>query len=175
MPKHTHGLGKLPPKKDRRTLQFNKYVLPKLVAPPIAVDHASVVDFWPMMLNDTYGNCTIAAAGHMIQDWTAYANTMRYPTDTQILEAYWKVSGGVGVDHGAYLLDVLNLWRNQGIGGDKIAAYVQLRTGNKDDLKNGVYLFGNVDIGISLPDYVVDGVDLLEAPWEVPSQGPISP
>jgi len=132
------------------------------------------VHSWPMMLNDTYGDCTIAGAGHMIQDWTAYAGTMRYPTDAQILSAYWKVSGGVGVDDGANMLDVLNLWRQTGIGGDTISAYVQLDVTDKVEPKNAVYLFGNLYIGISLPDYVVNVPDLLAAPWELPS-GQIPP
>ena len=38
-----------------------------------------------MYYNDQYGDCTCAAAGHMIQNWTASAATEISPPDQSVL------------------------------------------------------------------------------------------
>ncbi len=65
-------LGKLPVRTDVRTLRIGRYVdTAKLPEPPVALDLADRVGDWPMYANDRIGDCTIAAAGHMIEAWTA--------------------------------------------------------------------------------------------------------
>ena len=67
-----------------------------------------------MMENDQIGDCTCAAAGHLIMEWTANAGKkMVMPTDKQIVAAYSAVTGynpetGAN-DNGAVEIDVLNL------------------------------------------------------------------
>jgi hypothetical protein len=167
-------LGKKPPKFDHRTLLFGKYTLAGLPPPPPVVDYSRKVTSWPMMKNDTYGDCTCAAAGHMIEEWTA--NTASKPlivSDQQILAAYNHFAHG-NPDAGANMLDVLNYWRHTGIGQDKITAYVQLEPQNDVQVRDSVYLFGSCYIGVALPDFAVPpGVDPLTVPWVVPPQGPV--
>lgn len=81
-------LGKHPPKFYKRTLLFGKYLTAQLPPPPAAVDYSKPVPIWPMMGNDTYGDCTCAAAGHMIEEWTANTGKGKTLSDPQILAAY---------------------------------------------------------------------------------------
>ena len=47
-----------------------------------------------MMDNDQIGDCTCAAAGHLIMEWTANAQSkMVTPTDKQIVAAYSAITG----------------------------------------------------------------------------------
>lgn len=160
-------LGKLPPRIDSRTLRLAKYLgqqgtdrraLPP--APP-AVDWTAKISSWPMMANDTLGDCTCAAAGHMIECWTANLGDAFTPTSAQIIAAYSATSGYVSgdpaTDNGAVELDVLNHWRQQGIAGHKIDAYAALDVAaasnrqNHECVKQAIAVFGGAYIGLALP------------------------
>ena len=71
------------------------------------------------MGNDKIGDCTCAAAGHLIMEWTSLAQPKMFtPTDPQIVAAYSAITGynpktGAN-DNGAAELDVLNYWRKTG-------------------------------------------------------------
>ena len=154
-------LGKLPKKFDARTLQLARYLqLPKLPMPPLSIDHATLMPMdIGMMGNDVYGDCTIAAAGHMVQSWSTYAQRgTETIADADIIAAYKIISPN---DTGAYLLDALNLWKNTGIGKDKIEAFVEVSTGNLTEAKLAIQYFGSLYIGMSLPDTNTFG------PWDV--------
>lgn len=151
-------LGKLPKKTDRRTLLFSRY-LEKLPTPPASVDHYSKLgNSIGMMGNDQYGDCTCAAAGHCVQSWSAYSGTMKTISDADILAAYKIVSPN---DDGANMLDVLNLWRKTGIGGDNIEGFVETATASLVQAKLAIQYFGSHYIGMSLPDTNTFG------PWDV--------
>jgi hypothetical protein len=169
----TFKLGKHVPKFDSRTLLFGKYLTAQLPPPPPTIDYAKPVPAWPMMGNDKYGDCTCAAAGHMIEEWTANTGTEKTLTDPQILAAYNHFAHG-NADAGANMLDVLKYWRTTGIGGDKITAFAQLEPKNDTQVRDAVNLFGNCYIGVALPNFaVVPGSDFLQTPWVVPPQGPV--
>jgi len=72
-----------------------------------------------------------------------------------VLDLYERVSGydpATGAnDNGAVELDVLNQWRQVGIGGHKIGAFVAVSPSDAREVKEAIYLFGGVYIGISLP------------------------
>jgi hypothetical protein len=166
-------LGKLPPRFDPRTLRFARYLERELAPPPTSVDYATPVKNWPMMGNDTTGDCTCAAAGHMVEEWTANTGKARILTDSAILTAYAHFSGG-DPERGASMLDVLNFWRQTGIGGDRILAYAQLEPRNASEAQDAIYLFGNCYLGLALPDFAVaPGTDFLATPWSVPPQGAV--
>jgi hypothetical protein len=166
-------LGKHPPKFDTRTLQFGAYVTKDLPSPPPSVDYSKKVPEWPMMGNDKYGDCTCAAAGHMIEEWTANTGTEETIPDSKILAAY-KHFAGNNADAGANMLDVLNYWRKTGIGQDKILAFAALQPRSVIQAKDSINLFANCYIGVALPDFAVTpGSDFLKTPWVVPPQGPV--
>lgn len=149
-------LGKTPRRFDKRTLRLAKYSV-ALPPPPVSVDFASKVSDWPMMANDSVGDCTCAAAGHMIEQWGVYASVPTILTDAEVLGAYPVIAeyapSNPSSDQGANMLDVLNYWRKTGMGtkADKIAAYAALDISKLDEAKLAVSLFGNTYIGVSLP------------------------
>ncbi|HYL47205.1 MAG TPA: hypothetical protein VEU52_09255 [Candidatus Limnocylindrales bacterium] len=165
-------LGKKPARHDPRTLQFAKYLLPKaLPAPPAHETWAAKVNQWPMMGNDKIGDCTCAAAGHFIEEWTANVGPTVIPPDQSIIAAYSAITGydpATGAnDNGAVELDVLNYWRSTGIDNHKIEAYVALEPKNTEHIKDAVYLFGGVYIGVALPVTAQN-----QTVWSVPPGGP---
>lgn len=164
-------LGKLPARHDSRTLHLARYLLPALPAPPLAQDFTQKVKVWPMMGNDLLGDCTIAAAGHAIEQWTTYSRPVPFvPSDGEIVQAYERIGGYVpadpSTDNGCAILDVLNAWRGAGIAGRKIVAYASLEPRNHAQVKSAVHLFGNAYIGLQLP-VSAQG----ETVWVVPIRG----
>src|SRR5215467_97058 len=169
----TFKLGKHRPQIDKRTLQFGAYLTKALAPPPATVDYTKPVSAWPMMGNDTYGDCTCAAAGHMIEEWTANTGTEKILADAAILHAYNHFAHG-NPDAGADMLSVLKYWRKTGIGGDKIAAFAQLEPQNDVQAKDSVSIFGTLYIGLALPNFAVPpDTDFLTIPWLVPPGGTV--
>ncbi len=148
-------LGRLPVRTDVRTLQLARYVdRTKLPAPPASYDETQHVAQWPMYANDRLGDCTCAAAGHMIEAWTGASRGH----DTEIsersvvsaFEAVKVVDPQTG-EEGAVELDVLNYWRKHGIGRHKIGAFAKVSTWDHTLVKTGAFTFGGLYIGLSLP------------------------
>ncbi|MGO9178728.1 MAG: hypothetical protein ACLQBX_03890 [Candidatus Limnocylindrales bacterium] len=168
-----YKLGKLPAVLDRRTLRFGAYLKPELPPPPASVDYGSRVPNWPMYDNDRYGDCTCAAAGHMIQNWTANSGTEVTPPDSAVVQFYEHFVGSPPPpDAGCDMLSVLKYWRNAGLGGDKVMAFTALEPTNQVQAQDALYMFGSVYIGVALPDFATQG-DMLAVPWVVPPQGPV--
>lgn len=169
--------GKHPPKHDPRTLQLKTYLRAELPAPP-AVEKswmAKIPDkHWGMMGNDNYGDCTCAAAAHMIMEWTA--STQHNPIvvpDASILQFYENFSGG-DPDAGANLLDVLKYWRKTGLDQHQILAFVAISLKNPSLIKTAVNIFANCYIGIALPHFAAyppANMDITEIPWILPPGG----
>src|SRR5579863_10642044 len=88
-------LGKQDARHDPRALLLASYITPALPAPPTTFDLTSKMPAdWGMMDNDQIGDCTCAAAGHLIMEWTANAGKkMVTPTDKQIVAAYSAITG----------------------------------------------------------------------------------
>ena len=162
-----HKLGKLQKRHDPRTLRFAKYLQAWNLPPiPDVCDWGAKVSAWGMMGNDNAGDCTCAAAGHLILEWTANDSKPFMPTDEQIIEAYSAITGynpktGLN-DNGAAELDVLKYWLGKGIAGRKISAFVALQENNAVHLKSACYLFGGAYIGLQLPT-TTQGQDV----WDV--------
>jgi len=130
---------------------------------------------WGMMENDQIGDCTCAAAGHLIMEWTANSGKkMVTPTDKQIVAAYSAITGynpSTGAnDNGAAEIDVLNYWRQSGIAGHKIGAYAALEPSNHNHVMDSVYLFEGCYIGVQLPISAQAQVQNHQ-PWSVPPGG----
>jgi hypothetical protein len=166
-------LGKHPPVFDDRTLQFGKYLKAELPAPPEAKNYGAKVPQWPMYGNDKYGDCTCAAAGHMIQNWTANASTEFSPPESSVIEFYEHFVGDPPPpDAGCNMLQVLKYWRKHGLDSRRVRGFAAVHTGNLQQARNSVYLLGSLYIGVALPNFAVEG-DMLTIPWVVPSGGPV--
>ncbi|HEV8531783.1 MAG TPA: hypothetical protein VGT00_10240 [Methylomirabilota bacterium] len=146
-------LGKHPPRIDYRAFRLADYVTRKLPPPPLKADLTAKVDTWPMMGNDEYNDCAFAAAGHLIMEWTANTGRPVTPGEKSILAAYSAVTGFVkkkgGHGPGAVVLDVLNHWRQRGIAGHRIAAFLSLTLKDREEIREAVARFGGCYLGLN--------------------------
>ena len=147
-------LGKAAPRVDSRTLRLGKYIS-LLPAPPVSIDWTTKMSNLGFMVNDQLGDCTCAAAGHLVQEWTANVGSQIILPDAAILKAYEDVGGyapgNPATDQGAVEIDVLNYWRQTGIGGHKILGYMSINVQNQKEIQTAIDLFGGVYIGLSMP------------------------
>lgn len=157
-------LGKRPPRHDARTLHLSDYLKPAAFPKaPAKVDYTKAITKWPigMLLNDELGDCTIAGALHFRQVVTANTKGAACftPTDAQVLEGYERICGydpsqgkeNNPTDNGGDLLTVLNSWRKDGIGGEKILAFAKVNLRAANDLKAAIDIFGGLYAGVGLP------------------------
>jgi len=125
-----------------------------------------------MMRNDVLGDCTCAAAGHMIMNWTANVVPMFTPPDEQIVGAYAAITGynpaDPNTDRGAFALDVLKYWAKTGVSGHKITCFVEVDPHNLDELKYAIATFGGVYLGARMTDS-----DIGAPTWTADNVGPI--
>jgi hypothetical protein len=153
------GRIKTPDEQLRKCLQLDKYL--DLSALPVAPD---TLDWsnggpsdWGMMLNDNVGDCAVAAPAHMVQVASLVAsNSMVTISDADIKKAYMAISGWNGVigdrsDVGCNMVDVLNYWKNTGIGGHKIQGFVTINPTHIAMARVALWLFGALYVGYSLP------------------------
>jgi hypothetical protein len=167
-------LGRLAPhpETDRPRLKLGQFLTAAAYpAAPDTVDYISQVDSWPMYGNDRLGDCTCAAAGHMIEAWTRYGQgTTIKVTDQDVLTTYEKVGGydprDPDSDQGAVMQDVLDYWRKTGIAGHKILAFAEVDVRSAGELAAAMYLFGHVYLGINCPDSAMNQFDAGK-PWDV--------
>ena len=148
-------LGRLPVATDTRTLRLAQYVdLAALPPAPPEMDISRAVLAWPMYANDRIGDCTTAAAGHMIEAWTAAAaGTAVAITEDAVLTAFDHVKqvDPLTGEEGAVELDVLRYWRKTGIAGHRIGAFAHVSPGDHTLVRTGAWLFGGFYIGLALP------------------------
>lgn len=149
---NVHGdvrLGKAPHREDPRTLKLASYVSPAaLPKVPSKVDYASAVGTWGMYGNDFLSDCTCAAAGNMTRAWTAASGAIRVPPDQDVLDMYWATGQQ---DDGRFELDVLNRWRRDGLGGDRIEAFAFVDPARHDLMRAATWLLGGLYVGLALP------------------------
>ena len=168
-----YKLGKHPPVLDDRTLRFGTYVTSALAPPPASINYGDKVATWPMYDNDRYGDCTCAAAGHMIQNWTANASAEVTPPPPSVLTFYEHFVGTPPPpDAGCDMLSVLRYWRKQGLDTHKVMAFASIQLSNRTEAQNAIFLLGSIYIGVALPNFAVQG-DMLTVPWVVPATGPV--
>ncbi len=115
---------------------------------------------WSQMINNEIPDCTVAAAGHMIQTWTAnsYGREFTIP-DEQVFEAYCRLTGfdpgrfdpATEKPPGSSCLNALNFWRKYGIGESRIHSFAGLRAGNREDIQEAIYAFGSAYVCLQLP------------------------
>jgi hypothetical protein len=166
-------LGKLPYRHDDRTLRLARYLTPQLAPPPPSLDLSGKIATWPIYDNDQIGDCTCAAAGHMVELWSAITGKPLTPSQRQVVTMYERVGGykpgDPSTDNGAVELDVLNWWRHNGLDGYKIEAFALVTPAQNDNVRQALLLFDGVYLGLNLPKTAQPQVGTL---WEVPPGGP---
>jgi len=112
--------------------------------------------------NDQYGDCTCAAAAHMLAVFCSNTESeWLIPVRSQTLAFYARVTNppfdpATGVnDNGADEVTVLNVWAKDGFyggGWGKIAAWATVDAANAEEVRQAIYMFGNVYFGVPMPD-----------------------
>jgi hypothetical protein len=155
VPAYGRRLGKAPKREDPRTLRLAKYLTSAAPPAPSSFKYSAKVSNWPMYRNDELGDCTAAETGHQIQAWSAWAGGEQRITDADVLALYEATGGYIpgrpDTDNGAVVLDVLNYWRRTGVGGHRIGAFVDVTPATTAQIKQALWLFGGLTIGVGLP------------------------
>lgn len=166
-------LGRLAPHPEstRSRLKLDRFLVSGYaLTVPTAVDYLSHVGTWPMFGNDSLGDCTAAAAGHLREAWTNYGHGATVMTsDADVLSFYEACSGYVpghpDTDNGAVMQDCLDYWRKTGLAGDRILAFFQVNHRDLAQVKAALYLFGGVYVGVNIPTSALDQFDAGK-PWD---------
>lgn len=140
-------LGKKPREDDRRTLQLVRYLESGLPPARPAVDWLSAVKQFPMYGNDQYGDCALAAIGHMVQVWSANVENPVTPSEDEILQAYRVLSPN---DDGCVLLDVLKYWRQNPVCGVELEAFAAVNSHDQNEVELASDIFGGLYGGAEL-------------------------
>jgi hypothetical protein len=164
---------------DRRTIMAEQVLLPDEVKVPVRHRIATGLTHVPMYVNDRLGDCTQAKKGHAIMTMErASSQSEIQVTDDDVVRAYMRVGGYVPghpeTDNGAYELDSLNDWRQNGIGVQrdgtphKIDAFVRVDHTNHDEVLLAHYVFGGLMVCAGLPVSAERQIQRGE-PWDVVS------
>src|SRR3984893_279168 len=156
-------LGKLAPKFNRKTLLLERYLLPGAIYPQpkkLFREYKIPDESWGMYGNDQVGDCTCAAKAHRMMLMTAHTGKMFVPDPTDIMKAYVDLTGfnpktGEN-DTGCAMTDVLEYEQVTGIAGRMILCWAQIDHAHIDRVKQAMYVFGAVDIGVSFPNSAMD-------------------
>jgi len=149
-------LGKLPARPDAVKLKFANYKS----LPPIPTSESPKDLPWEMLGNDAYGDCVWAGAGHETMSWNNEANKTVTFTDTSVLSDYSKVTGfnpnDPNTDQGTDMQVAASYRKKTGVldaqgNRHKVGAYVAITVGDVNELKEAIYLFGAVGVGIQFP------------------------
>lgn len=154
-------LGRKDVRLDKRTLRLASYMTPKsLPAIPASIDWGHGSSNWGMMLNDRYGDCTAAGAGHLFKMWNDRCGRKAVISDADVMALYQLCTKDEGAqfdpgtgknDNGCVELDVLKELKNTGIAGRKIDAFVSVDCKRHELIQAAIFLFGGIYVGVSLP------------------------
>jgi hypothetical protein len=143
-------MGKLAPQFPVGLKEMPAYAADPLPQAPPTVDWSKNVSTWPMDGNDKYGDCTMAAAAHLIQSWNAETGEpLPVPSEDQVVAQYLKLSGGQ--DSGLVESQVLKHWMAAGLWRHRIVGYAPVNVHSLDLLKQAIAFFGGVYVGIQVP------------------------
>jgi hypothetical protein len=176
MPSRKIKFGKLPSKRDRRTLKLTDYIVPNLLPtlPPM-VNYESVLPaFLGILGNDQCLDCCCAAASHLVMSWTMTAlGNMKIIHESETVAFYAAITGFDPVtkagDNGTQILNVMNHWRSDGIAGDRIDSFSQLNHKNIPQVRHCIYQLGGVIAGFNLPDPIAENLQN-NIDWHIPPQ-----
>ena len=166
-------LGKRKAVNDPRTLKLANYVsASRLPSLPDQCNYTGKLADYPMYDNDKIGCCAIAGPAHQRRIWTANDGALVTPTLEEVVRDYGLIGGyqpGVpGTDNGCILLDVMRRWRTHGIVGGRISAFASVDPQNHELTAAGIFLFGGLTIGLSLPAAVQNQTN--DDEWRAPGR-----
>lgn len=167
-------LGKLPARKDSIKLKLADYLVAQ--TPPTKAGHQNLVLDWDGLLgNDQYGDCVWAGAAHETILWNTEAKQSVTFTEQSVLSDYSAVTGfnpkKPATDKGTDVQIAASYRLKTGVKDEtgkrhQVAAYLAIDQKNLSQLRQAIYQFSNVGIGIEFPSSAMtqfnDG-----KPWSV--------
>ena len=167
-------LGRLPSPADPRTLTLGTYLTAGAVLPEAVAWYKAVPsEGWRMFGNHTHGDCTCAAAAHLIMAWTANIGREAAPSEEAVLGFYDHFSKGQPWA-GADMLSVLRYWHREGLASHRIESYASVDRHQHVELKQAIALFGGAYVGIGLPKFATPAAGRYEGvPWVLPHGGAV--
>ena len=155
----TLKLGRNVPRVIHPHLHLRNYLLKSLPSPPAAVDYSGPAKAWlaNVLLNDQLGDCLDAASFHV--GGTLLANAGEpIPFTTSDVSAFYSgsagyVPGNASTDQGGTWQATLAYWQSNGLTPQQhqIEGYAGVDATDPEEVQTAVWLFENVDIGMSLP------------------------
>ena len=157
---NTFRFGRRPPSVRGPRLSLKNYIMKGLPSPPASAEYSNKAApaLRQIYGNDIYGDCCIAALGHIEGVFTGNAGDLFVYSEGQIVKLYSEICGYIpgepGTDQGCQLVDVMNYWKTTGApdGNHKIAAWVAVDATNPEEYKTAMWLFESLYIGLDLPD-----------------------
>jgi hypothetical protein len=156
--------------------KFSKYLAgtKSLPAAPPSFGHEEQTPpiQWGMNGNDQYGVCVVAGAAHETLLWNRMAGKTISITTRDTLEDFTAITGRPpSVNVGADMQKAASFRRTTGVRDStgarhKIGAYLEIATGNLNELYQAMFLFGAVGIGVQFPVSAMDQFSRHQA-WSV--------
>ena len=130
-----------------------------LPTPPNTIDWtpAALSALKQLFLNDTVGDCVIAAIMHALGVWTGNAGSLVTASDAQVLAGYEAIGGYVpgqpNTDNGCNIQTMFNYYMANPLpDGSKLLGYVGVDPTNPTQVMRSIDLFENLILGLALPD-----------------------
>ena len=154
----------------RGVMPLRRYLLAEaLPTPPASVNYATAVPnvVGEMYLNDNLGDCVIACAGHVVGTETGNADGEADAvlfTNAQIQAMYgWcGYNGTPQSDQGCNIIPTFQAWQAHGapIGNtaNSPEGWVSVDPTNQTDMQTAIWLFGNLVLGVNLPNDIVQNM-----------------
>lgn len=146
-----------PPDQKKPVVRLAQFLPSTPISLPAEVDYwstpAACTVMSHMYLNDRFGCCVISGKAHAIGLAAAADKGAAIEfTDDEIQRTYFQFSPR---DEGCVITEVLDYQRDRGFdwGGKnwRTDGYVQVNSGNKEQVKAAIYLFGPNTIGFAVP------------------------
>ncbi len=160
--------GRLPARCPTELRDLSEYA--ELPTPPPAFNGYGLVREWPMYANDQIGDCTLAAAAHLLESWNSdlpaehKAAAVAPPSTDAVVRAYFRATGGQ--DSGLVEANVLREWATSGLWGSRIGGYVPAQAQNVEQLRRAMAAYGAVYLGVNLPEEAERQFEAGE-PWTI--------
>ena len=172
----THKLGKLAPKFVPGIPRLTSILTDVAPATPSAIDWTAGKKSFGVMGNDTLGDCTAAAVGHLYQIWTMNAYMDEWsPTAAQVIEFYSASTGydpkDQSTDRGGVETDVLDCLQKNGFCDRHIVGHASVDMHSLGAVKQAIFMAGGAYIGAELPKRIQSQGNV----WRVPALSWLDP
>jgi hypothetical protein len=156
--------GKNPPVKDYRTFLFINYIKDGVPKPPDKLsqldrvytthENSDPTSLFPMLGNDTVGDCTIAAYAHADTVYEGMVGKKKIMSEELCVKIYMHLTGGI--DSGLSMMSVMEYVRRNTVMGDKILAYVSINPHNHTHVKQAIAMFGGLYTGFQVQENCIE-------------------